>query len=278
MKPNDTYGPTLGISPLKDGKAPAPAKANNTVWANNPEKDNEQMSARDDEQIKEARKGKTSSVTKYYAEELKSGVHTLDDQREHSLFVESLIKGLALTKIYIKAENADKIDDIKIPKEEMPEGWDDSTKTKVWAHFKDLVKESEAFNNSNEVAFTLNKNADFHESFYGDENSVTICTSESTIYVLHNHPNGSSFSPDDFRVFTESNSVKNFSLITNTCRRIEILTKLDGFDESLFKSIVNNAEFTRPENAISYIKQKLLEEPVGVKWSVYYEQENDNHK
>ena len=89
---------------------------------------------------------------------------------------------------------------------------------------KELLTFSMQENDSNEIAFILSENI---LKFNGM--AEFKLQTEKNLYVLHNHPKGSSFSLNDIGLLITNDKIRANSLITNT-GRIEFLLKRVNYD------------------------------------------------
>ena len=141
---------------------------------------------------------------------------------------------------------------------------------------KELLRESADSNYSNEVAYQLNSALKRKGVDYGDAYDVTINLKKNTTFVMHNHPNNTSFSVNDINWFVGHSQVTNLSLVTNT-GKVELLTRMNNFDEAAFKALWEDAKELCSKdqaNLAEYMRKALSEKDYGVKWSVFDERTN----
>lgn len=129
----------------------------------------------------------------------------------------------------IKPINKNSIDSvplIKIP------GYTQAQNEEIQNLHRKLLTEARAENNGMETAFIIPKKGE-KRLVYGTIGDIYLGTIESSEFVMHNHPNNSSFSNRDVLWFAE-NDVPLFSQIGNN-GKTEILIKTSGFSkEKLF--------------------------------------------
>ena len=91
-------------------------------------------------------------------------------------------------------------------------------------------------NMSKEVAILMDENMNEFPHVLGTEEDVDLnITGRSRAkYVVHNHPNNSSFSNRDISWFVKNKNVKYFSIAKNN-GLVETLIRTDSFNESILK-------------------------------------------
>ena len=101
---------------------------------------------------------------------------------------------------------------------------------------KELLTYAMKENNSDEVAFILSNNLKDYIAQTGNEKTIDFIDkaqhklqTERKLYVLHNHPKGSSFSLNDIRLFVSNDNIQTMTLITNS-GFIEALQKGKNYD------------------------------------------------
>lgn len=103
---------------------------------------------------------------------------------------------------------------------------------KLQALHKELLEYARDNNNSEEVAFLVNSKFEKFDVIKGDIESLDL-TGKSAKYILHNHPNNSSFSLNDISYLIQ-NKPEFISLVTNT-GKVELLELNEDFNKATFK-------------------------------------------
>ena len=103
---------------------------------------------------------------------------------------------------------------------------------KLQALHKELLEYARDNNNSEEVAFLVNSKFEKFDVIKGDIESLDL-TGKSAKYILHNHPNNSSFSLNDISYLVQ-NKPEFISLVTNT-GKVELLELNEDFNKPIFK-------------------------------------------
>lgn len=114
-------------------------------------------------------------------------------------------------------------------------------------------------NGSNEVAMIISARLNNKVTLIGDENLVLLDTLKARavlaagkgLHIIHNHPYGASFSLDDIHTLTDTDSVKNISLITNDgC--IETLQKSANCDKVTMVEVTANLQKQHKQKKLGY--------------------------
>nr|DAG05257.1 MAG TPA: minor capsid protein [Siphoviridae sp. ctbxa26] len=103
---------------------------------------------------------------------------------------------------------------------------------KLQALHKELLEYARDNNNSEEVAFLVNSKFEKFDVIKGDIESLDL-TGKSAKYILHNHPNNSSFSLNDISYLVQ-NKPEFISLVTNR-GKVELLELNEDFNKATFK-------------------------------------------
>lgn len=103
---------------------------------------------------------------------------------------------------------------------------------KLQALHKELLEYARDNNNSEEVAFLVNSKFEKFDVIKGDIESLDLA-GKSAKYILHNHPNNSSFSLNDISYLVQ-NKPEFISLVTNT-GKVELLELNEAFNKATFK-------------------------------------------
>lgn len=103
---------------------------------------------------------------------------------------------------------------------------------KLQSLHKELLEYARDNNNSEEVAFLVNSKFEKFDVIKGDIESLDL-TGKSAKYILHNHPNNSSFSLNDISYLVQ-NKPEFISLVTNT-GKVELLELNEDFNKPTFK-------------------------------------------
>lgn len=116
------------------------------------------------------------------------------------------------------------------------DGMSEQEAAQLQVYHKQLLSVSQKKNASKEVAVLLDKDMNQITTVFGNETEIDLNVGGRTAarYVLHNHPNNSSFSNRDLLWLLKNDNVKYFSIVKNN-GEVEILYKPDNFDISLFK-------------------------------------------
>lgn len=101
---------------------------------------------------------------------------------------------------------------------------------KLQALHKELLEYARDNNNSEEVAFLVNSNFEKFDVIKGDIESLDL-TGKSAKYILHNHPNNSSFSINDIAFLIDNKS--DFISVVKNNGSVELLEIID-FDRRQF--------------------------------------------
>lgn len=109
---------------------------------------------------------------------------------------------------------------------------------KLQALHKELLEYARDNNNSEEVAFLVNSNFEKFDVIKGDIESLDL-TGKSAKYILHNHPNNSSFSMNDIVFLTDNKS--DFISVVKNNGSVELL-EIQNFNYRRFVVEVNRLE------------------------------------
>ncbi len=109
---------------------------------------------------------------------------------------------------------------------------------KLQALHKELLEYARDNNNSEEVAFLVNSKFEKFDVVEGDVESLDL-TGKSAKYILHNHPNNSSFSMNDI-TFLIDNKPDFISVVKNN-GSVELL-EIQNFNYRRFVVEVNRLE------------------------------------
>ena len=101
---------------------------------------------------------------------------------------------------------------------------------KLQALHKELLEYARDNNNSEEVAFLVNSKFEKFDVIKGDIESLDL-TGKSAKYILHNHPNNSSFSMNDIVFLTDNKS--DFISVVKNNGSVELL-EITDFDRRKF--------------------------------------------
>ncbi len=109
---------------------------------------------------------------------------------------------------------------------------------KLQALHKELLEYARDNNNSEEVAFLVNSKFEKFDVIKGDIESLDL-TGKSAKYILHNHPNNSSFSMNDIVFLTDNKS--DFISVVKNNGSVELL-EIQNFNYRRFVVEVNRLE------------------------------------
>ncbi|MBR4748664.1 MAG: minor capsid protein [Abditibacteriota bacterium] len=214
VKPNETYGPTLGISPLKDGKAP---ELSEDVSGNG-----------DVKFLNGSERGKRYEALKGDAgEQLSANVSLIERDVD-------MVAQITDEKIN------------SVPKLDI-RGLSDKQNNRVTKICKALLRCARRNNYSEETLFALNFDLHIDNIQYGDKNSVSYFEKPNHLMVIHNHPNDTSFSLDDYKVFRDT-KIKHLLVVSNN-GRVEVLSKTDNFSKDKMESLFSVARKLGKDNS-----------------------------
>lgn len=114
----------------------------------------------------------------------------------------------------------------------------DADALKLQALHKELLEYARDNNNSEEVAFLVNSKFEKFDIIKGDIESLDL-TGKSAKYILHNHPNNSSFSMNDIVFLTDNKS--DFISVVKNNGSVELL-EIQNFNYRRFVVEVNRLE------------------------------------
>ncbi|KAF5062187.1 Phage Mu protein F like protein [anaerobic digester metagenome] len=127
------------------------------------------------------------------------------------------------------------------------EGYTPDQADYIQAQHKELLRTARDSNGGNEVAYAFSSDLSRRNISLGGGQDVTpsITGLGDKVFVMHNHPQGSSFSSQDIEFFMSAEEVSALSLVTNT-GSVEILTKMTGYDR-----VKAGTEYTRALKKVS---------------------------
>ncbi|WP_241244051.1 hypothetical protein [Lactobacillus iners] len=147
-------------------------------------------------------------------------------------------------KIYITDQAIEKVQYVDIP------GYSEVENITIQSAHKQLLKDAQQNNKSNEVMYILNNKSPV--AVYGDRITVEPdkssavryllnSSADRTLTVLHNHPGQSSFSANDLSFFMTNQSVKTLTIVTNQ-GKVMYLTKVSGYDYVKARNLAKTVE------------------------------------
>lgn len=147
-------------------------------------------------------------------------------------------------KIYITDQAIEKVQYVDIP------GYSEVENRTIQLAHKQLLKDAQQNNKSNEVMYILNNKSPV--AVYGDRITVEPdkssavryllnSSADRTLTVLHNHPGQSSFSANDLSFFMTNQSVKTLTIVTNQ-GKVMYLTKVSGYDYVKARNLAKTVE------------------------------------
>ncbi len=168
----------------------------------------------------------------------------------------------------IKEKSANKITPItdtaiKNVKKAEISGFSDKQNDYIHNQHKELLKYARGNNDNKEVAFVFRNDLSGKEIFKGDNDTVdfgnALIGKGDGLFVMHNHPNNSTFSDRDVRFIVSEGNIQSISVVKNN-GGIEVLTKSAEYDEQntithlkrAFKKYVNNDSDEEITKAIDY--------------------------
>ncbi|MCX7714847.1 MAG: hypothetical protein N2171_03860 [Clostridia bacterium] len=175
-----------------------------------------------------------------------------DKFREQTLgFDKSVSQKAVWANKKVIAENGNKaitkITDNTISKVKKVEinGFTDAENDLIQNEHKKLLEYAMCNNDSKEVSFVFSRNFEKKAIQKGTSNMLEftnndcldILNKSNNIFVMHNHPNNSSFSMLDLKFFIENDNIKYISIVKNN-GNIEILTKSETYDITNLQSVV----------------------------------------
>lgn len=128
---------------------------------------------------------------------------------------------------------------------------------------KELLEYARDNNDNKEAAFVFRNDLSDKAIFKGDNDAVDFGNALSGkgdgLFVMHNHPNNSTFSDRDIRFIVSDGSIQSISVVKNN-GGIEVLTKSTEYDEQntithlkrAYKKYVNNDSDEEITKAIDY--------------------------
>lgn len=155
-------------------------------------------------------------------------------------------------------------------------GFNDMQNDYIHNQHKELLKYARDNNGSKEVAFVFRKDLSDKTIFKGDNDAVdfgnALIGKGDGLFVMHNHPNNSSFSSADVAQLIAENNISNISVVKNN-GNIEVITKTDIYDQRKAviewnRAIKNITEGTDSEykKAMEQLLKKL-EKGGYIKWT-----------
>ena len=161
----------------------------------------------------------------------------------------------------------------RVPKVEI-EGYSSEQCEIIQNQHKELLKFARDENNGNEVAFVLNRDLKRTSTIKGTDKDIELDGSVlrgDRLFVMHNHPRGSSFSTGDIHCFANYSNIKTLSIVKHS-GKIEYIIKSPNFDvgkfaleyNRLYRKIVKKGQEAEKDK---FIKKLLSTTKAGVIWS-----------
>lgn len=161
----------------------------------------------------------------------------------------------------------------RVPKVEI-EGYSSEQCEIIQNQHKELLKFARDENNGNEVAFVLNRDLKRTSTTKGTDKDIELDGSVlrgDKLFVMHNHPRGSSFSITDINEFITGDNIKSMSIVKHS-GNVEYITKSVDYDRDrfsleigrLYKKIVKSNTDVEKDK---FIKKLLSTTKAGVIWS-----------
>ena len=154
------------------------------------------------------------------------------------------------------------------------DGYTDEQCIEIQKQHKELLDYSRTHNEDKEVAFVFRRDLADRTEFNGEDDKLDfgagIIGKGNDLLVMHNHPRNSSYSTTDIDFFGANDNVKTLSIVKNN-GKVEILTKGDNFDVSIFKIeynrlykkiVKNNTDAEKDK----FVKALLSKSKSGVIW------------